>query len=295
VSRASVKAYQHLASILEQAGQSAPVPEPGGHGAKTPPEMFPASWATSWGEDEFGFWCGVDLKGIEQRFRWIPPGQARIGSPENEPRRFDNEHRYCREVDGFWFAETACTQELWLAITGESPSRFAGNNHPVEKVSWDDIHQKFLPAFDELAADLCVRLPAEVEWEYACRAGSEEAFWWGDKLTTELANYDGRYPYAKGKKGEYRKETVEVLSFCPNPWGLYQMHGNVWEWCSDVWQANPTEGSVSSGTGQFRVIRGGSWDGLGRDLRSAMRNGHRAGSRNSFIGFRLVAGPGKHR
>ncbi len=165
---------------------------------------------------------------------------------------------------GFWLAETACSQALWHAVRGDNPSKFQKNpENPVENISWD-MAIDFMDRLNNLVPGLDVRLPSEAEWEYSCRAGTATPFSFGTELTPEDANYNGNYPYNKGKKSLYREETVVVKSFRPNPWGLYQMHGNVWEWCQDCWHASyeggPDDGSPwDDGDSKDRVCRGGSW------------------------------------
>ncbi len=161
----------------------------------------------------------------------------------------------------------------------------------ADQVSYDDVEKRFLPALQQLEfPQLMPRLPAEIEWEYACRAATQTPFWWGEVLSTDLANYDGTYPYHEGPTGELRSATLGVFDFFPNPWGLYQMHGNVWEWCEDVWRADETTAGDSD-AGHRLVVRRGSWYGDGRFLRSAFRTADRAGSRDSALGFRMVTGP----
>jgi formylglycine-generating enzyme required for sulfatase activity len=226
--------------------------------------------------------------------RWIPPGEFQMGSPEDEPERGDNEARHRVTLTrGLWLAETACTQGLWREVMGKNPSHFEGADLPVEDVSWDDV-QAFCKRLEERLPGLEARLPSEVEWEYACRAGTQGPFWWGDVLSTELANYDGNYPYNDGPKGEYRQETVPARCFDPNPWGLYQVHGNVWEWCEDRYGEYPTEDGVDPTgpeRGSLRVIRGGGWDYFGGRLRAADRDHDQPAGRNGALGFRLAAGP----
>jgi len=252
------------------------------------------SWASGEGVDEYGLWVEFTVEGIIQRLRWIPPGEFLMGSPEEEEGRNDAEtlHRVTLTV-GYWMAETACTHGLWDAVTGVNPSRFKGVDYPVEQVSWDDV-QGFVKGLNERLPDLHARLPTEAEWEYAARAGTRTAFWWGDELTTDQANYNGNHPYPEGgEKGEYREETLKVKTFEANPWGLYQVHGNVREWCQDQYgeysegeQVNPTgpEAGVS------RVLRGGGWGGLGRHLRAADRVRLGRDDGHDFLGFRLAAG-----
>jgi formylglycine-generating enzyme required for sulfatase activity len=120
------------------------------------------------------------------------------------------------------------------------------------------------------------RLPSEAEWEHACRAGTKTEFWWGNEISTAQANYDGNYTFGKGKKGEYRERTVPVDSFQANPWGLYQVHGNVWEWCEDAYDKSS------------RVVRGGSWGYVPGGLRSSIRNGVGPDNRGVVLGFRVA-------
>ncbi len=261
------------------------------------PQSFPESWADSYGQDSYGLWQGVILNDIELRFRWIPPGEFMMGSPEDEPERDDDESPQHRVVlkAGLWLAETACTQELWQAITGKNPSRFKkGLQHPVENISWDDAND-FIDKLNRLKPGLEFRLPSEAEWEYACRAGTDTPFWFGDELTPDKANYDGNYPYNNGSKGIYREETLPVKYFKRNPWGLYQMHGNVWEWCQDCWHnydRTPDDGSAwEKGESDFRVCRGGSWGSDGWYLRSACRNRWYHVLGNGDDGLRLARGP----
>ena len=228
--------------------------------------------------------------------RWIPPGEFMMGSPPNEPERFDVEgpQHQVRFAQGFWLAETACTQALWQAVMGENPSRFSDDlQNPVENVSWQ-LAQQFIDKLNQQAPDLALRLPSEAEWEYACRAGTTTPFWFGTELSTEQANYDGNHPYANGETGEYRKKTMPVKTFNPNPWGLYQMHGNVWEWCTDRWHESydgaPDDGSAwTADDSEYHVCRGGSWIFNGGCLRSAYRNRDIFSAGN--VGFRLARGP----
>ena len=139
-----------------------------------------------------------------------------------------------------------------------------------------------------------IRLPSEAEWEYACRANTTTPFHFGAAITTHSVNYDGNYSYGDALKGEYRQKTVDVDSFSPNSWGLYQMHGNVWEWCNDRWHENyndaPKNGSSweTVTVDNIRVIRGGSWYSNAFNCRSAYRNVVNAVDRGNNLGFRLV-------
>jgi len=197
---------------------------------------------------------------------------------------------------GYWMAETACTQALWKAVTGESPSSFEGDNLPVESISWDDIHERFLPTLSDSLEDLEPRLPTDAEWEYACRAGTSTPFSFGTTITTEQANYSGAWEFGEDRTGTFRGATTDVEMFDPNAWGLFQMHGNVLEWCSDWYSNDKTDhrGIVDPQgpkEGQRRVLRGGSWSYDGRLLRSAFRIGYEPGFRHDDVGFRLAQVP----
>jgi formylglycine-generating enzyme len=258
------------------------------------PNPFPALWAGEWGEDEFGLWMVLTFQGVRQVFRWILPGTFLMGSPKSEPERYDDETQHpVTLTQGYWLADTACTQALWEAVMGENPAYFKDDaNNPVERVSWDDV-QQFIDKLNGLIPTLNARLPTEAQWEYACRAGTTTPFSFGKNITPEQVNYNGNYPYAGGKEGLYRKKTVPVKSLPLNPWGLFEMHGNVWEWCSDWFVSDyPTESVVDPEgppSGASRVLRGGSWDDFGRYVRSAHRIRHQPGYR-SAVGFRLSLG-----
>ncbi|MDZ7621631.1 MAG: formylglycine-generating enzyme family protein [Candidatus Competibacteraceae bacterium] len=264
-------------------------------------------WAEAMGRDEYGLYVdfcigGVDHKllavcdrigDVVQRLRWIMPGEFLMGSPASEAERLDREtqHRVIL-TQGYWLADTTCTQALWQAVLGDNPSHFKGEDRPVENVNWDDA-QRFIARLNELILGDGFRLPTEAEWEYACRAGTTTAFWFGDQITPEQVNYNGNIPYAGGPKGQYREQTVAVKALPCNGWGLYQMHGNVWEWCQDWFGDYPTETVVDPtgpAGGEGRVLRGGSWIDHGGFARSAARYHYDPGLRFDFYGFRLARG-----
>lgn len=199
-----------------------------------------------------------NAKNINLAMVYIPAGKFMMGSDET-----DNEQPIHKVIinQPFYMGKYPITQAQWQAVMGNNPSSFKGDNRPVEDVSWDDA-VKFCEKLSNLT-NKTYRLPSEAEWEYACRAGTTTPFYFGETITTDLANYDGNYTYGCGPKGKYREQTTEVGIFPPNAFGLYDMHGNVWEWCADNWHDNyenaPTDGSVWKNSNKKRVLRGGSW------------------------------------
>jgi formylglycine-generating enzyme required for sulfatase activity len=271
--------------------------------AEREPADFPPPWASAWGDDRFGLWAELQVKDEVQRLRWIEPGEFLMGSPDDEQGRFDDEgpQHAVRLTEGFWLADTACSQALWLAVMGgNNPSEFKDDpQNPVEQVSWDDV-QGFLQALQSAWTEGCTAaLPTEAEWEYACRAGTPWPFSFGQTITTAQVNFDGNYPYGDGPRGDYRERTVPVKALPPNGWGLYQMHGNVWEWCADGagrrYSALKPGGVLGNpiqppeqGMESLRVIRGGSWVHGARNVRSADRGANHRGRRGISLGFRLA-------
>lgn len=286
------------------------------------PKPFPPEYASAWGKDRYGIWIELDFFGVTQRFRWIPAGRFTMGSAPTEAERYNDEALHeVTLTTGFWLADTACTQALWQAVMGANPSQFKeSEQQPVDSVSWLEV-QQFLDRLNQAYSGLVLSLPTEAQWEYACRAGTTTPFSFGETITTEQVNYHGDYPYVKGVKGAYREKTVAVKSLPANGWGLYEMHGNVWEWCVDEWRedlgsslvSNPAHvqclpdfnadssleqtgiivanGLANAGDEAVaRVLRGGSWSYVGRDCRSAIRNLDTASRRFSGIGFRFVLG-----
>ncbi len=233
-------------------------------------------------------------KGVTMELVVVPSGAFMMGSPEKEAERSDNEgpqHRV--QITGFNMGKFEVTQEQWLAVMGgKNPSNFQGTNLPVEQVSWNDAKEFCKRLTDKTG--VLFRLPTEAEWEYAARAGTTTPFSFGSSLSSEQANFDGNYPYGSAPKGVFRKKTTPVGNFARNAFGLFDMHGNVLEWCEDVWHENyekaPSDGSawLSGGDSTFRVLRGGSWDLIGIICRSADRNYYAPGNRNDNVGFRVV-------
>jgi formylglycine-generating enzyme required for sulfatase activity len=257
--------------------------------------LWPA-WASTLEKDKHGLFAELVLaEGVVTRLRWIPPGQFLMGSPKDEPGRFDDEgpQHWVSLTKGYWLADAPCTQAEWEAVMGTTPSYFKGPNLPVEQVSWEDCQQyceKLRARFPGLVA----RLPSEAEWEYACRAGTASAFNDGPACTQP----EGDDPalaklgwFDKNSKG--RTRPVRNPDFPPNAWGLHDMHGNVFEWCEDVWGeygVDEQENPVRAGAGHGRVSRGGSWDFLALYCRSAFRLWGLPSLRSHSLGFRLASG-----
>ncbi len=189
------------------------------------------------------------------------------------------------------------TQNQYQAIMGKNPSYFKGGKRPVENVSWYDATEFCQKLSQKTGKNY--GLPSESQWEYACRAGTTTPFYFGETITSELVNFNGYYPYAYAPTGKYRKETTDVGSFSPNAFGLYDMHGNVWEWCADDWHNNyksaPIDGSAweTGGNSNFSPLRGGSWYGTPDNCRSAFRGSYTWRVLHNFnIGFRVVCDGG---
>jgi formylglycine-generating enzyme required for sulfatase activity len=271
---------------------------------------FPPTWASGWGEDEFAPWASITVGEATLRLRWVPPGRFRMGSPEGEAGRYEDEgprHEVTIER-GFWMFATPCTQEFWEAVMGENPSRFRSPTRPVEQVSLDEC-QKFVERLNGRLEGLVLSLPSEAQWEYACRAGTETATYAGDleilgdfnaPVLDEIAWYSGNcgvefdlrdgWDMSGWSEKQYKFErggTRLVGLKRPNAWGLYDMLGNVWEWCADQYRPY---GSGESEASAVRVLRGGSWfsNDLARDVRAACRSRIVPGNRHDSIGFRCA-------
>ena len=272
-------------------------------------------WASAWGEDEFGIWAAFTIGEVTQQMRWIAPGEFRMGSPIEEPSRYENEGPQHKVVlsTGYWLFDTPVTQALWKAIMGNNPSYFQSPDRPVEQVSWEDV-QVFLTKINATIPDLQLSLPTEAQWEYACRAGTHSAIysdelqilgdanaaaldsiaWYGGNSSVDFELNNGverdwlsNMQYPDGKAG-----THPVGRKAPNAWGLYDMLGNVWEWCADGLreyragsEIDPL-GPIEEGTN--RVLRGGAWDDVARTARSASRYALHPGGRVDDTGFRCA-------
>jgi formylglycine-generating enzyme required for sulfatase activity len=270
-------------------------------------------------------------EGVALTMLRIPAGSFEMGAPETEAESTERERPVHRVTLGeFLLGQTPITQAQWRAVAEwkrlgnepvdrwpesldanpiaklTDPERFRGEQRPVVNVSWFDA-QAFCQRL-ALRTGKNYALPSEAQWEYACRAGTTTPFHYGATISTELANYNGRGVYGDGEKGEYRQQTTDVASFPANPWGLHDMHGNVWEWCTDYWHDNyedaPNDGRawVDGEADQnqninkkvntnWRLLRGGSWVNGPRNCRSAFRFNFRPVIRYSFFGFRVCCLP----
>lgn len=258
-----------------------------------PPTEFPEPFAVEWGVDDFGIFQSFAVDRIVQRMRWIPPGTFMMGSPASEVGRSDDEVQHLVEMtQGYWLGDTPVTQALWEAVMGTNPSQFKAPDKPVEMVSWKDC-QEFVARLNERVEGLEARLPTEAEWEYACRAGTTTATWvgdlqWGhaqempplDAIAWDVANSAG--------------STHPVAQKAVNPWGLYDILGNVYEWCADwfdSYDVKTMQDPRGRSTGTRRVMRGGNWFSYTRHVRAADRDAAHPDDRYDYVGFRLARGP----
>jgi formylglycine-generating enzyme required for sulfatase activity len=231
--------------------------------------------------------------GVTLEMACIPSGNFQMGSPGNEEGRFESEHpQHSVAISSFFIGKFLVTQKQWEAIMQTNPSHFKGPHRPVEQISWHEANEFCQRLAQKTGKPY--RLPSEAEWEYAARAGTTGPFHFGDTITAELANYDATRTYASGTKGLYRRETTPVGTFSPNSFGLYDVHGNVWEWCADPWHDNyqgaPTDGRVweQDGHPKYRVLRGGSSGNHPRNCRSSDRGRGLSDYWYFAIGFRVA-------
>ncbi len=223
----------------------------------------------------------------------IPSGSFQMGAPASEESSRDNERpQHMVTVPEFWMGKYAVTQAQYQTVTTINPSHFSGDDHPVECVSWHEA----IAFCQKIAQEtgIILRLPSEAEWEYACRAGTTTPVHFGETIRTDQANYDGSNVYGNGREGPYREKTTPVGSFPANDFGLYDMHGNVLEWCQDCWHDSsyahaPQDGSpwVKDTVSLYKVMRGGSWDYDPRYCRSASRFSYSPDDYRYTFGFRV--------
>ena len=231
---------------------------------------------------------------IGMTFVLLPSGSFKMGSPTNEPGRYSNEDQHdVILTNNFFMQTTEITQGQWKSIMGTNPSYFSncGDNCPVEEISWNDV-QDFISKLNQKENTSIYRLPTEAEWEYAARAETTTPFAFGNCLDTDHANYDGNYPLDDCSKGIYRAKTIPVGNLQKNNWGLYDMHGNLWEWCQDWYGSYPTTivtDPMGATSGTSRLLRGGSWIIHARYCRSANRSSLTPVNRFKLYGARLAA------
>ncbi|MBF0187016.1 MAG: formylglycine-generating enzyme family protein [Magnetococcales bacterium] len=262
-------------------------------------------------------------KPVVQRMRWIPPGQFMMGSPEDEPGRYDDEGPQHKVTirKGYWLFDTPVTQALWTAVMArKNPSDFKSPDRPVEQVYWEDV-RAFLSAINKRHS-VGLSLPSEAQWEYACRAGTTTALytgpieilgernapaldpiaWYGGNSGVEFELVHGQDSMGWNEKQYIHAQagTRPVGRKRANPWGLYDMLGNVWEWCEDPWHRNydgaPKDEKIwidekrtkQDTEGLIRVIRGGSWFNYAEHARSAFRNRSQPDRRSNILGFRCA-------
>ena len=253
-------------------------------------------------QEDLGEGIGLDMVAI-------PGGEFLMGSPEGEG--YDSERPQHRvTIQPFFMGKFEVTQAQWRRVASLpkikrplelNPAYFQGDSLPVDRVSWYDC-EEFCARLSRYTG-YSYRLPSEAEWEYACRAGTTTLSHFGETLTTDLANYDGRPVFGDQPPGEYRQKTTPVGSFYPNGFGLYDMHGNLWEWCADLWHGNydgaPSDGSVwqdkilwrlelGAGNRGEHMLRGGCWDTVHRYCRSAYRYSFVGTYQIKSHGLRLV-------
>ncbi|MBF0213227.1 MAG: formylglycine-generating enzyme family protein [Magnetococcales bacterium] len=277
---------------------------------------YPPLWASGWGQDSYGMFVEFTIGDVTQRMRWIPPGYFTMGSLEDEPGRYDDEGPQHKVTihSGFWLADTPCTQALWQAVMGQNPSRFQTPDRPVETVSFEDV-QEFFKQTEALSPGLQLFLPSEAQWEYACRADTTTAIytgeiqiygknnapvldpiaWYGGNSGKDfdLENGRGSSSWLEKQYPHIRAGTRRVRLKGPNPWGLYDMLGNVWEWCTDHWHDSyigaPADGQVWVNPNDARrILRGGSWHYYARNVRAAYRFKRESTNRDAFSGFRCA-------
>ncbi len=256
----------------------------------------------------------VATNSLGMKLAYIPVGEFLMGSPGREEARNENEgpqHRV-QISKPFYLGVYQVTQEEYQRVMGQNPSWFCGTGggkaqaagqdtrrFPVESVSWDEALEfcrRLSAVPGERRAGRVYRLPTEAEWEYACRAGTTTPFYFDTHLSSTQANFDGNFPYGGGDQGPFLGRTTTVGSYMPNAFGVYDMHGNVWEWCADWFGRDYAEAPALSidpqgpPTGSYHIMRGGGWGSHGRNCRAAYRSDFTPAPRFSSYGFRVWCG-----
>jgi formylglycine-generating enzyme required for sulfatase activity len=257
--------------------------------SKTEAEAGQRAWASYLGREVY------EKNSLGMELALIPPGSFEMGSPKSDKERRSNEDPVSVTLTRpYWLGRTEVTRKQWKGVMGTEPwrSQSGTEDHPATEIWWEDASAfcRKLSGVRE-GSGWTYRLPTEAEWEWACRGGTLTAFWFGNELNGRQANCDGNSPYGTSQKGPYKQGTTAVGSYGANPFGLWDMHGNVWEWCADWYQQALPGGEnpeVTSG-GWLRVIRGGSWRDNAVFCRSAYRYGDEPGYRDNNLGFRVLA------
>ena len=229
------------------------------------------------------------LAEIEADMAIIPAGSFMMGSPGSDRTRYDDEgpRQSVNIAERFGLMKHEVSQKQWSTIMNKNPSNNKGDKKPVESVSWDDA-QEFIDRLNKLAGSPVYRLPSEAEWEYAARAGRANRFSTGKCIGSDRANYDGTQPIRRCSAGIYRAGTIPVGSFTPNALGLFDMHGNVYEWVQDCYAKGYGKGFLVEGTCAERTMRGGSWNSDARHVRSANRDFLKPSGKKDNVGLRLA-------
>lgn len=252
---------------------------------------YPAKNAASTGAPRTGTVKTLKLPGgLRIEMIYCEPGEFVMGSPyEEEGRDSDETQHKVMLTKGFWLSKCEVTQAQWQAVMGKNPSNF--RNHPslpVDSVSWNDCRE-FARRLNK-SIDCGARLPTEAEWEYACRAGTKTAYFWGNSLNGRRANCNGDFPCATRERGPYLRRPTAAGQYAPNPWGFFDMHGNMYEWCEDKCGDYPTHDvtdPLDESFGKCRVMRGGCWYFGARFCRSANRIKNIPSYADAFTGMRL--------
>jgi len=277
----SPREFEHFESWISDSFPLSDAPAPAEPKPKVEHAAVPRpSWAEVFRRDEYGVYASFAVDGVVFPWRWIPPGRFQMGSASDEPAHEDNEipQHEVEITKGFWMGETPVTQAQWKILTGSNPSHFPGDDHPVDSVSWNDC-VRFIGSLNKRIPGLQAELPSEAQWEYACRAGTTGAFHDGSPCT-QPEGYDpalDRLGWFGQNSGLTSHPVKQKRS---NAWGLYDMHGNVWEWCRDAWDEKTyrkrapqvADPEVTGDAGVDRVVRGGSWSYLAWVCRAAFRD-----------------------